>query len=184
VNEKEPSAQAPLQATQLHLDMLARVSACACSGRHAKVVAMKNIFSLLVFALIACSAVSAQQVTDFRKPGDVIRLEIKFEGQDASKIKRVSAAFNIPSGATPVNQNGFGASFGGDAAVETAPHTYVVEAKVPNSAATGDYFAYINVQAEDGGTQYIAGQQFQLHPFHVKNDRSFVPPTITVTELR
>jgi hypothetical protein len=148
---------------------------------------MKNLYFLSVLAAIACSALAAQQVTavsDFRKPGDSIRLEIKFDGQDASKIKRVSASFNILDGAAPINQKGFGTSFGGDAAVETAPHTYVVEVKVPNSAATGDYFAYINVQAEDGGTQYVAGQQFQLHPFHIKNDRSFVPPAITVTELR
>jgi hypothetical protein len=51
---------------------------------------MKNFLFLPAMAVIACSAVSAQQVTDFRRPGDVIRIEATFDGPEARKVNTIS----------------------------------------------------------------------------------------------
>jgi hypothetical protein len=136
-------------------------------------------------AVIACTAVSAQQVTDFRRPGDVIRLEIKFDGPDAAKIKQVLLSLNKPDGEPPKDQVGFNTSFGSNGWIgEVSPFTFRVEATIPTNIATGDYVLYVNAQAENGRTQYASGNQFKLPPFHIRNDKTFIPPTITVTERR
>ena len=84
-----------------------------------------------------------------------------------------------------MDQVGFGTSFGnGGWTSESAPLIFRVEATVPTNVSTGDYILYINAQAENGRTNYAAGEQFKLPPIHVKNDRTFVPPSITVTERR
>jgi len=144
---------------------------------------MKHFFPLTVMAVIALSAVSAQQVTEFRQPGDVIRFEIKFDGPDAAKIKRIILALNKPNGETPKDQVGFDTSFGSNGWTgEVSPLTFRVELTVPTNVATGDYVLSVIAQAENGRTQYVSGDQFKLPPFHVRNAKTFIPPTITVTE--
>jgi len=137
-------------------------------------------------AVIACTALSAQQVTEFRQPGDVIRLEIKFDGTDAAKIKQVLISFNKQGAGPTSDQVGFNTSFGNANGWvgESASLTFRVDATIPTNIATGDYILYVQAQAENGRTQYVAGDQFRLPPFHIRNDRTFVPPTITVTERR
>ncbi len=146
---------------------------------------MRNLLPAVVTAVIACHAVSAQQVTDFRRPGDVIRLEIKFEGPDAPRIKQVLISLNKPDGAPPKDQAGFTTSFGSGGWIgEVSPLTFRVEATIPPNIATGDYVLYVQAQAESGRVQYAAGDQFKLPPFHIRSDKTFIPPTITVTEKR
>ncbi len=55
---------------------------------------MRQICLLLAGAFIGCS-LSAQEAAKIqpKHPGDVITLEVKFEGPDASKVKRVRAFF-------------------------------------------------------------------------------------------
>jgi len=142
---------------------------------------MKNVFSLLVTVGLAVSAVSAQTVTDFRKPGDVIRLEIRFDGMDANRVKQVLISFGKPDG-PPKDQVGFNTSFGSGWIGEASPRTFNVEVTVPTGIATGDYRLTVDAVAESGRTEYTAGDQFKFPPVHIKNDRTFAPPTITVTE--
>jgi len=150
---------------------------------HANIGDMKTLSFLPVLAAIMCSALAAQQVTDFRRPGDVIRIEVKFDGPDANKIKSI-VLYLSAVGSIPGNQIGFQNGFGGDWTDAASPHTFETEVKIPANVATGDYKLSINARAEAGSTQYVAGDQFHLPLFHIKNERSFVPPTVTVTERR
>jgi hypothetical protein len=146
---------------------------------------MKFAPFLPVMALIACNAVSAQQVTDFRQPGDVIRLEIKFDGTDAAKVKQVLVTLSKQGPAPSTDQIGFNTSFSNDNWLpESAPLTFRVDVKIPTDVATGDYTLSVNARAENGRTSYTSGDQFQLPAFHIRNDRSFVAPKIMVTERR
>jgi hypothetical protein len=145
---------------------------------------MRNLILASAMAVIALNAVSAQQVTDFRKPGDVIRVEIKFDGPDAGKIKQLSISLNKPDGQVPKDQIGFSTNFGSNWVQESLPLTFRVEVTIPPNIATGDYVLNVNAQAENGRTQYESGNQFKLPPFHIRNDKTFVPPMITVTERR
>jgi hypothetical protein len=131
---------------------------------------------------VSAFAVSAQQVTEFRRPGDVIRVEVNFSGADADKVTSISL-YLTATGSLPANQVGFQNGFGGNWTNATSPHTFVTEAKIPADAVTGDYKLFVNARGEAGSTQYTAGDQFQLPLFHIKNERSFVPPAIAVTEL-
>jgi hypothetical protein len=137
-------------------------------------------------AVIACSAISAQQVTDFRQPGDVIRLEIKFDGTDAAKIKQVMISFGKQGSGPSADQVGFNTSFGNNEGwvPQSAPLTFHVEATVPANIASGDYILSVNAQAENGRTSYTSGDQFQLPTFHIRNDRKFTAPKIFVTKRR
>jgi hypothetical protein len=135
-------------------------------------------------AAIACSAVSAQQVTDFRRPGDVIRVEIKFEGADAEKITQVSLYLAKPDGTVPKDQTGFSTGFGGQSFGATGHRTFQADVKIPENVVTGEYVLYVNAQGGIGSTQYATGKDFQLSPFHIRNDGTFTPPKITVTERR
>jgi hypothetical protein len=145
---------------------------------------MKNLLYLPIMAVIACSAASAQQVTDFRRPGDTIRLEVKFDGPDASKISTVLLSLNAVGSVPASDQVGFQTSFNNPSwAGPTSPHTFDIEVVIPANAATGDYKLYVNARAEAGSTQYAAGEQFQLPLIHIRNNKNFVPPAISVTEL-
>src|ERR1700677_3318688 len=72
---------------------------------------MKLAVFLPVMAVIASSAISAQQVTDFRQPGDVIRLEIKFDGTDAAKVKQILVSISKQGSGPSTDQIGFNTSF-------------------------------------------------------------------------
>jgi hypothetical protein len=85
-------------------------------------------------AVMAC-AVSAQQITEFRQPGDVIRLEIKFDGADAPKIKTISLYLNAQTNPSD-DQAGFmnwaqTQQFGA-----TSPGKFLVEMKIPGTVMT------------------------------------------------
>ena len=146
---------------------------------------MKNLLFLSVIVVIACSAVSAQRVTDFRRPGDTIRVEVKFDGPDASNISTVLLSLNAVGSVPASNQAGFQTSFTNPGwSGPTSPHTFDLEVVIPATVATGDYKLYVNARAEAASTQYVAGEQFQLPLVHIRNNKNFVPPAITVTELR
>jgi hypothetical protein len=60
---------------------------------------------------------------------------------------------------------------------------FVVEIKIPEDVATGDYLLAVNSQTETGSVLYSDGQQFHLHPFHVRNPKTFIQPNISVTVI-
>jgi hypothetical protein len=144
---------------------------------------MKHVFSLLVTVGLAVSAASAQQVTEVKQPGDVIRVDIKFDGQDADKMTGVSLYLAKPDGNQSKDQVGFAASFGSDSGFNpSAPGTFHAEVRIPKGIASGDYILYVNAQCGAGSTQYVSGRDFQLPPFHIRNGETFRAPKITVTE--
>lgn len=149
---------------------------------------MRTFKFLLITAVLGILPTSAQQqspeVTEFRKPGDVLRFGVKFSGPDAEKIKGVSVSFGVIDNKPSVDQTGFGRSFGGGVFRQSSARTFIVEATIPDGVASGDYLVYINVQADSGNFQYVSGNQFQTPSIRVRNDRSFTPPHITVTELK
>lgn len=144
---------------------------------------MKHFLSLTAMVVIACSAVSAQQVTEIKQPGDVIRLEIKFDGLDAHKVKQVVARLDRISPASAADQVGFTNNFQGDWIGEASPNTFHADITIPKDVSTGDYRLSIAVQAVDGRTQYTGGEQFQTALFHIRNPSTFTPPHIEVTLL-
>jgi hypothetical protein len=161
---------------------------CACSGRHATISNMSPFKLLLITAVLGIVPISAQpqpsEVTEFRKPGDALHFEVKFNGPDADKIRSVSIDFNVTGNKPTADQTGFQRSFGGPTFTASSPRTFVVEAKIPETACSGDYRVYVNVQSDSGSFQYVSGEQFQMPLIHIRNDRTFTAPQITVTELK
>jgi len=150
---------------------------------------MRPLKFLLVTAVLEIASVSAQQqpvaeATEFRKPGDVIRFDIKFSGPDADKIRTASLYLGLAGGGASTDQPGFSQGFGGPPSRQTAPRVFSVNAPVPDVIASGNYTVYINVQTDTGtGFQYASGNQFETPLIHIRNDRTFRPPQITVSEL-
>ena len=183
----------PLAHTGMMLRGARRLHACTCRllcllGKAWYDLGMNRTFfrTTAIAALLGGSLLTAQEVTEFKRPGDVIRLEIKFDGPDAPKVKTVS--LYLGTNANPANnQAGFANLFQTGESGPSSPNTFDVDAKIPNipnNVATGDYILSVNAQAETGRTTYAAGTQFQLPPFHIRNDRTFTPPKITVLERR
>ena len=115
-----------------------------------------------IAALLGGSLLAAQEVTEFKRPGDVIRLEIKFDGPDAPKVKTVS--LYLGTNANPANnQAGFANWFQTGEFGPSSPNTFDVDAKIPNNVATGDYILSVNAQAETGRTTYAAGKIGRAH---------------------
>jgi hypothetical protein len=140
--------------------------------------------TIAIAALLGGSLLAAQKVTEFKRPGDIIRLEIKFDGPDATKVKTVSIRLNATVG-PPSDQSQFRTSFTSSKSFPpTSPNTFYADATIPDTIASGDYVLYVDAQAETGGAQYTSGNQFQLPPFHIRNERTFKPPQITVLERR
>jgi hypothetical protein len=140
--------------------------------------------TIAIAALLGGSLLAAQEVTEFKRPGDVVRFEIKFSGPDAVKVKAVSLQLNAKVG-PPDDQSGFTTAFTSMKSFgPSAPNTFEAEVAVPENIASGDYVLYINAQAETGAARYESGQQFQLPLLHVRNDRTFKAPQVTVVERR
>jgi hypothetical protein len=143
---------------------------------------MKTLFLLCSIAVMICTSISAQQITEFRQPGDVIRLEIKFDGQDTAKITSVMLYLGA-RGNPLADQSGFREYMQSSRASATSPGKFIVEVQIPPDCATGDYALTVNAFADTGITRYVEGQQFNLPLFHVRNPKTFTPPHITVTLL-
>ncbi|HUE04886.1 MAG TPA: hypothetical protein VMR62_35365 [Bryobacteraceae bacterium] len=140
--------------------------------------------TIVIAALLGGSLLAAQEVTEFKQPGDIIRLEIKFDGPDAAKIKSISIQFGT-NAAPSVDQGGFSTSFRSEKTFEpSAPNAFYADATIPKDVASGDYFLRINAQVETGLFQYVSGDQFQFPPFHIRNGKTFKPPKVTVLERK
>jgi hypothetical protein len=115
-------------------------------------------------------------------PDSVIRLEIKFDGPDASKITTIYGGMGT-NAQRPPDQAGFLNNFPGTATL-VSPGIFRMEFTVPKTAVTGDYtLSSLDVRAPGIQIVYNNGEQFHLHTFHIENHNKFTQPSITVNEI-
>jgi hypothetical protein len=115
-------------------------------------------------------------------PGKVIKLEIKFDGPDGAKITNVYVGLSTDT-ERPADQAGFLTNFPGEVKL-SSPGTFSAEFTIPPTAASGDYkLKSMDVRAPGIQLNYLEGQQYHLHAFHIKNDNRFVQPPVTIKEL-
>jgi hypothetical protein len=138
----------------------------------------------IVVAFLGLGVMQAQEAKPLpRHPGDTIKFEVKFDGPNADRIKTVSAGLNMRV-AAPKDQAGFTNGFGtSHPFTPSSPDTFIVEMTVPDNAATGDYFFYVSGSAVEGSANYTDGQDFNVPPIRIENQRTFTPPGIKVTPL-
>lgn len=143
---------------------------------------MKSVLLAVLLACMACSFLQAQEAKLLPKhPGDVIKYEIKFDGPNADRIKTVYARMNTRQ--VPPDQAGFTGQFDTRGPVpSSSPKAFIVEMKIPDNAATGDYRLSLNATADEGSADYADGQEFDIPAIRVENPRKFTPPSITVKE--
>jgi hypothetical protein len=137
----------------------------------------------LVLVLLNLAAMQAQDAHPLpRHPGDVIKYEIKFDGPNADKITRVGGGLNITQ-QIPKDQAGFAGNVGATINAPSSPKTFILELKVPDNIATGDYTLAFTAYAAEGYGNYANGQDFKLPSVHIENPKKFSPPSVTVTPL-
>jgi hypothetical protein len=84
----------------------------------------------------------------------------------------------------PKDQAGFTGQFNTAGRVQaSSPRTFVVEMKIPDNAATGEYRLFVDAAADEGSAGYSDGQEFNTPAIHVENPRTFTPPSIGVKPL-
>lgn len=143
-----------------------------------------RVLKFLIIGLLTSAFLQAQEAPKPlpRHPGDVIKYEIEFGGPNADKIKTVSARMNTDR--VPKDQSGFTTQINTSGEFkESSPKTFVIEMKIPDNAATGDYRLFVNANATEGGASYADGQEFNIPAIRVENPRTFAPPAITVKPL-
>jgi hypothetical protein len=134
--------------------------------------------------LSALSFSQAQEAKPLpRHPGNVIKYQIKFDGPNADKVKRVNAVLELRV-AVKKDQAGFDPQFSSKPEwIDPSPSgTFLVEMTVPPRAATGEYHLRITAQLDHTNLGYTDGQDFNI-TVNVVNPATFDAPTITVNPL-
>jgi hypothetical protein len=143
---------------------------------------MKRIvlFWALASILFSVTSLYAQVHEQSKKPGDVLKFDVSFAGQDADKVQSVTFSFGFKGGGDP-KQSGFNGGFDGNGK-KLSPHTFNVEATIPHDIASGDYaLNQVNASADAGQVLYRSPKDFPPITFHIENSQTFIPPTITIT---
>lgn len=145
---------------------------------------MVNILKVSVLALLSLCCAQAQEASTLaRHPGETVKYQISFSGENADRIKAVYATLSTGQ-AAPKDQVGFQNNFATNGQIPpTSPRTFVVEMKIPDNAASGDYHLYVTAYANEGSANYADRQEFTIPPIHVENPKKFSPPSITVSPL-
>jgi hypothetical protein len=143
----------------------------------------KRFISLALLLIATCSSTFAQEIKKpALHPGDTIQYEIHLEGRDAAKLKQaiISLQLKTPQQA---DQSVFVTSFGSGHQEPFSPGGIVhAQIKIPELAATGDY--YLAVEVYGDGFQYAYNESDLSVPLiHVVNDEHFEKPKITVKQL-
>lgn len=142
----------------------------------------KAAFCLVLTIILSLNFSQAQEPLPVH-PGYTIKLDVKFDGPDANKIKTVSLYLGPKAGSTvPTDQRGFTNGFRAPS-VQSIDGVFHPELTIPPDFANGDYVLTITAIAQIGSVDYTAGDQFQLHDFHVQNKSTLVAPKINVKEL-
>lgn len=133
--------------------------------------------------LLGSSAnIGAQRAVDYREPGDVIRLEVSFDGPDAARIKTVAVYLRDLNGLSS-DQQGFMTQFNSNAVGPAHASTFDVSVQIPQSAATGEYAVFVIATTDNNSLRYDSGDQFKVATYHIRNKSGFPPPHINVKEL-
>jgi hypothetical protein len=136
---------------------------------------------LPLFIAVFLSLAHAQELkVQPLQPGNVLRFEVTFSGPDADKIKRMSLVVGL-KGSAPPNQAGFNEGFGAQGQL-VSTHTFHVDIKIPDNAATGDYIVRrVDANSDLGSAAYTSG--FSTTTYHIENPQTFTPPTVSVKPL-
>src|ERR1035438_855702 len=121
----------------------------------------KSIQGIIVFAgvLLSLSVAKSQEATVLPvHPGDTLKYEVRFDGVDADKIKRVQIYITTNAG-IPADQVTFSNGTPGDPVAPVAPNTFRPDVRIPDNLVTGDYLLYINAFFDPGNIQYASGNQ-------------------------
>jgi hypothetical protein len=142
-----------------------------------------RVLKFLIIGLLSSAFVQAQETPKPlpRHPGDVVKYEITFSGPNAGKIKMLFARMNTQT--IPKDQVGFTGQFNTPGQVQVSSPTIVVEMKIPDNIATGEYRLSLSATASEGSADYADGQDFNVPAVRVENPRTFTPPAITVKPL-
>jgi hypothetical protein len=137
----------------------------------------------VAIAMASTAFAQAPEVTELPvHPGDTLRYEVKFDGVDADRIKRVQLSIST-NAAIPTDQITFTNGLNGDPVGPVAPDTFRPEIKIADNLVSGEYTLYINVYLDPGNYQYASGKEFQVKPIHIVNTRKLFAPRITVKPL-
>jgi hypothetical protein len=145
---------------------------------------VKTAVWIILLAVLSATVYAQKAKPATRHPGDVLKVQVKFDGPDAGKIKTVSLYLGYSGETIPADQKGFRTGFSGDNTQATSPNTFQPSITIPNDAATGEYIVYVNATANPGAWQYEGGYQFEFPTIHIENRSTLTPPHITVTEER
>jgi hypothetical protein len=140
-----------------------------------------TLFSVAV--LLSLNTMQAQGPGPLpRHPGDVIKYQIVFDGPNADKITRVNGNLGH-TGPMPKDQAGFAGGINSGNLTPSSPRTFILEFKVPDNIATGDYVLSFTGFAAEGYGNYANGQDFNVSLIHIENPKTFTPPGVKVTPL-
>lgn len=144
---------------------------------------MRKLQLGLSFVVLCCGIAHAQDAKPLpRHPGDVIKYQITFDGPNADRIKTVYARMN--TGQPPKDQAGFSTQINTIGDIQpTSPGTFLIEIKVADNTADGEYTLIIAATANEGSANYHNGQEFNVPPIRIENPKKFTPPGITVKPL-
>jgi len=137
--------------------------------------------SLAVIFLLGLNIVKAQESKEQTlQPGSTLNFEITLTGPDAERVNQVSLYFGIVS-QHQEDQVGFSNGFFGQSRI-ISPHTFHVEAKIPENIASGDYeLNQVTGYADVGNFTINSG--FGKFVYHVKNTKTFKTPAVAVKPL-
>ena len=140
---------------------------------------------LLVLLALSFSFVHAQEIREQPKhPGETIKFEIKFDGKDADKVKKIMLHLSTNAPET-AEQPSFTDNFNdGDGWVLPSGDGKTFHAKItiPDNARNGVYTLHVEANAEPGAASYVGGVDFKLPTYRIDNPKTFKKPGISVQE--
>jgi hypothetical protein len=136
---------------------------------------------LLAGILLSLSIAQAQDTKEAWVPGKVIKLEVKFDGPDASRINMIYGSLSTLA-QRPADQAGFSNSIPANG-VPISSGIFHLEFTIPETVIPGDYTLSMDVRAPGIQLSYNDGQQFHFHAFHIENHGTFAQPSVTIKEI-
>jgi hypothetical protein len=138
------------------------------------------VYSASTFAvLVMLFSSSAKAQTPTYHPGQTIRISVTFEGPDAGKIAQATMNWSTPSLAA--NQPAFSQSMYSSESRQTAPNTFEVSFKIPETQATGEYALDQlrgSTSAPVSVVFFYGPADFPVRKAKVENSNALTKPTI------
>jgi hypothetical protein len=128
---------------------------------------------MLLCALATTAIAKAQSISEFHKPGDILRLEVVFDGADVDNIQQTYLQFNISAAPRP-EQRGFNTGFSSGPGEKVKPGVYDFSFKIPENVADGDYTLQVNVTSMQSIRRLIdLPERFKDLKFTIRNPAHF-----------